>query len=680
MLSVDFNEVSAIYARGSQIERVYAGSDLVWTESAPLKLVVELSTGQQFPFDLSALDQEYKNLYPFYMTWSGGRIFADPFAAVFGRQISSVAIEKVHDNQSTDQYGVDELAEMCLPYVKEIVFPKTTMVWSNCFKGCSRLERVVLPNLKHIGEDAFIGCYRLSSASFPNLEDFQSGAFKACSSLTSLEFGRVSAVPDQAFYSSQNSSHLVDISLPQVLSIDSLAFNENRFLQRVHAPNLQVIRDSAFTNCIRLSSISLTNVQSIGRDALNNTAVTSMIAPMCTNVDYHGCAYSSIGILYANQLQTIGPYAFYGCPISSINVDNLEQIDTCALSGNRFSSISFYKLKSIGRFGVAGDYLKSICIFNTLEDGVPSIKDNGDGKSIEDRCIIYVKDLEMYQQLCQSEGLSATQDRIVLLDCKDKTLAYSVNSSAFSEIKQIRITSDKLGSAVAATSDGEHLLEPFSSWRDYSTGFVWQNRIQDFYSISDETANVATISAGGFYKFENLSSASFPYCTKIEDGAFAECSSLVKLDIPSVETIGEETLLKTNLQVIDYPHLTAAGTRAFGLMPSLREVKLDSLLAAPTPLFTDATGLTSISMRSLSSIGSILGTNLVNVVELSLPSISGFTMPIAGPSARPQQLSALNLASISYSDFTNEMSVYVAKGFASTGCSLTCSDGVFVVT
>lgn len=77
-------------------------------------------------------------------------------------------------------------------------------------------------------------------------------------------------------------------------------------------------------------------------------------------------------------------------------MDNLEEIGNCALSGNRFSSVSFYKLKSIGRFGVAGDYLKSICIFNTPEDGVPSIKDNGDDKSIEDRCIIYVNDLEMY--------------------------------------------------------------------------------------------------------------------------------------------------------------------------------------------------------------------------------------------------------------------------------------------
>lgn len=88
-----------VYARGSQIERVYAGSDLVWTESAPLKLVVELSTGQQFPFDLHEIDQEYEELDPldpFYMT--NGQAFADPFIEAFGRRVSTVAIEKVHDN------------------------------------------------------------------------------------------------------------------------------------------------------------------------------------------------------------------------------------------------------------------------------------------------------------------------------------------------------------------------------------------------------------------------------------------------------------------------------------------------------------------------------------------------------------------------------------------------------
>ena len=105
MLSVDFNEVSAVYARGSQIERVYAGSDLVWTESAPLKLVVELSTGQQFPFDLAEIDQDYEDLDPFYMTWPG-QIFADPFIEAFGRRVGAVAITKIHDNQSTDEYGI----------------------------------------------------------------------------------------------------------------------------------------------------------------------------------------------------------------------------------------------------------------------------------------------------------------------------------------------------------------------------------------------------------------------------------------------------------------------------------------------------------------------------------------------------------------------------------------------
>lgn len=108
-------------------------------------------------------------------------------------------------------------------------------------------------------------------------------------------------------------------------------------------------------NCSALSSIDLLNVESIGREALNNTAVTSMIAPTCKTVAYYGCAHSKIGILYAKQLSSISPGAFYGCPISSINVDSLEEIGAHALSGNAFKTIDFHKLKSIGPLGVAGD-------------------------------------------------------------------------------------------------------------------------------------------------------------------------------------------------------------------------------------------------------------------------------------------------------------------------------------
>ena len=678
MLSVDFNQVSAITARGSQIERVYAGSDLVWTESAPLKLVVELSTGQQFSFDLHEIDQDYEGLDPFYMTWPG-QSFADPFIDAFGQQVTAVAIEKVHDNQSTDEYGISALGQMQLPYVREIVLPKTKVVGEGALKNCKHLERIVLPNVQFVGEEAFVNCYRLSSVSFPSLEEFQSGAFGACSSLTSLEFGKVSAVPDAAFYEGTNANQLVDMSLPNVVSIGSIAFNQNIHLQRVYSPKLQTIGDQAFTNCSALSSIDLLNVESIGREALNNTAVTSMIAPTCKTIGYYSCAYSKIGTLYAKQLSSIGPGAFYGCPISSINVDNLEEIGARALSGNAFKTIDFHKLKSIGPLGVAGDNVQSIKIFNTADDGVPTIVGYGSEKSIEDKCIVYVNDPDVYQQLCQSEGLSSTQDRVIRLDCKDKTLACLVHSIGLSESKHIYITADKLQPELAATDDGESLLAPFDNWRDYSTGVVWHNAVTDFYDVHDDAAEVTAIDASGFYKFVNLSSASFPWCTSIGSKAFAECSSLTKLNIQNIESIGAEALSKTKLTKIDYPHLTSYGGAAFASMQDLQSIKLAGLLDAPDPLLTDASGLTSMSMDSLSSIGSLLGVSMQNLVDLSLPQMSSFNRQIAGPMGLPTHLSALNLASIKYDDFVGGVSAYVAQGFATTGCSLTCSDGVFVI-
>ena len=678
MLSVDFNQVSAITARGSQIERVYAGSDLVWTESAPLKLVVELSTGQQFPFDLVEIE-DCEDLDPFFMTYPG-QTFADPFAEAFGRRVNAVAIEKVHDNQSTDEYGISSLGQMQLPYVKEIVLPKTKVIGEGALKNCKCLERIVLPNVQFIGEEAFVNCYRLSNVAFPKLEELQSGAFAACSSLTSLEFGKVSAIPDAAFYEGSNANQLVDVSLPNVVSVGSIAFNQNIHLQRVYSPKLQTIGVQAFASCTSLSSIDLLNVESIGREALNNTAVTSMIAPVCKTVAYYGCAHSKIGILYAKQLSSVGQGAFCGCPISSINVDNLEQIEALALSGNAFKTIDLYKVKSIGPHGIAGDNIESIKIFNTIDDGVPLIVGYGSEKSIEDRCIVYVNDPEVYQQLYQSEGLSSTQDRVIRLDCKDKTLACLVHSSGLPEPKTIYITADKLPPVLAATDDGESLLAPFDQWRDYSTGYVWHNAMTSFYSIYDNTAEVQAIDDAGFEKFPSLSSASLPWCKHLGDRAFAECSSLIQLDMPSIESIGTEALSKTKLTAIDCPNLTSCAGAAFASMKDLQIARLDGLLDCPQPLFTDTDSLTSLSLASLSSIGSILGAGLPNVVELALPQISSFGLPIAGPMGLPTSLSALDLASIKYDDFVGGVSAYVARGFASAGCSLTCSDGVFVVT
>ena len=99
--------------------------------------------------------------------------------------------------------------------------------------------------------------------------------------------------------------------------------------------------------------------------------------------------------------------------------------------------------------------------------------------------------------------------------------------------------------------------------------------------------------------------------------------------MPSLEVIGQEALRKTRLSSIDFPQLTSIGTGAFNTMPALKDVKLNHITYAPQELFVDTDGLTSLQMNSLSAIDSMLGIRFSDLVELSLPAISAFSMPIS---------------------------------------------------
>lgn len=69
MLSVDFNEVSAVNAGSHPIERIYVGSDIAWTEDELMRFIVELSGGQLCAFSLSEIDEAY-GLDMFMMTYN----------------------------------------------------------------------------------------------------------------------------------------------------------------------------------------------------------------------------------------------------------------------------------------------------------------------------------------------------------------------------------------------------------------------------------------------------------------------------------------------------------------------------------------------------------------------------------------------------------------------------------
>ena len=128
MLSIDLNEISAITdSSGSQMERVYVGSDLVWTESEPLKLIIEDADKNIYAFDLKEIDEIYDELNPRFSISYSNSTFSDFFKDKFGVRYveDGPKITKIRDNQSTDDYGILGVGSIIkLSDLTEVILPK----------------------------------------------------------------------------------------------------------------------------------------------------------------------------------------------------------------------------------------------------------------------------------------------------------------------------------------------------------------------------------------------------------------------------------------------------------------------------------------------------------------------------------------------------------------------------
>lgn len=155
--------------------------------------------------------------------------------------------------------------------------------------------------------------------------------FANCSSLTTISIPRsVTSIGAYAFYS----SGLTNLAIPSgVISIDQYAFWGCTRLSKVEIPSsVTSIANDAFYGCSSLSSIAIpSSVTSIGSNTFANCSSLSKI-----DVDSNNPSYASLdGVLYNKDLtrliqypagksgasyeipesaNTIGSYAFYGCP------------------------------------------------------------------------------------------------------------------------------------------------------------------------------------------------------------------------------------------------------------------------------------------------------------------------------------------------------------------------------
>ena len=152
--------------------------------------------------------------------------------------------------------------------IEEIILPDSLTEFSStkAFQNCTALESVRYSNnLTTIEESCFDGCSSLSSfTGGDRLVTLGLRAFKNCSSLKSITLPEtLTTLVQFAFYQ----AGLTSVDIPaSVTSIGSQAFENCKSLESVRI-RCSVIGYRMFYNCTKLSSISMSNITSMGNGA-----------------------------------------------------------------------------------------------------------------------------------------------------------------------------------------------------------------------------------------------------------------------------------------------------------------------------------------------------------------------------------------------------------------------------
>ena len=149
----------------------------------------------------------------------------------------------------------------------------------------------------------------LKTVSMPNLQTMESFAFQNCTSLIYADFPNVFQVDSFSF---DECTNLEYINMPNVKMIDMYAFSNCKSLTNIYFPEVKMIMDNAFAGCSKLKDVYIPNALYIGDsgfedcDSLENINMTGVEI-----LDFNSFAYcENLTKIIIPNIKNIGDQAF----------------------------------------------------------------------------------------------------------------------------------------------------------------------------------------------------------------------------------------------------------------------------------------------------------------------------------------------------------------------------------
>ncbi len=271
---------------------------------------------------------------------------------------------------------LESMFEGCDSIKKAELPEEITSIGKNAFKNCEGLEILTVPkSVKKLGEGAFEGCISLVSIKLEaQIKSLPKRLFKGCDVIqTAVLPEKLQVIGEEAF---MNCSYMPMVNIPfGVTEIGERAFSGCTYLERATLPTgITAVGAEAFADCASLKAFDFpTTVTSIGEGVLRGCSslevlgiyadtdeFTAIMTEGCTSLkkivtSNFSTKYAAVdGVLFnadkttlliypaakgvaeyilPDTVMTVDSYAFKGCDLQSVDINNAEMVMMNAFEG-----------------------------------------------------------------------------------------------------------------------------------------------------------------------------------------------------------------------------------------------------------------------------------------------------------------------------------------------------------
>lgn len=139
-----------------------------------------------------------------------------------------------------------------------------------------------------------------------------------------------------------------------------------------------------------------------------------------------------------------------------------------------------------------------------------------------------------------------------------------------------------------------------------------------FSLISIDIPNCTNIGYNAFAWCSALSSVNFPNCSYVSNNAFNWCSALTSVNFPLCSYVGDFAFANCNsLTSINLPNCSSVGNYAFGYCSSLSSINLPLCEYVGGDAFRNCSNLAQVYLNSVTSVTTISGNTFIRCPNLT---------------------------------------------------------------